>query len=733
MWFVSDLSLRSLLKHFRRRSSRGLTRRTTRRWMAAEVLEDRALLANITVTGAHLRDAFGGTVTNPVQGESVALQVEFATMDLAPGASYRIDFSIDGVSNSISGVTLGAGLASGSWFQWTSGWFTVSGMHSATVTVDADGAVAETDETDNSAALQFTTVTATDLPQKLSWPVEGSPQLDNFIVNYVDVNPAPGAAADFQGGIFTADGHDAWDIGPGTFDRQDEGIPVYAAADGVVTAIHDGEFDRQTEFVTPQPQANFVQIDHGSGWATDYWHLRRDSIVVVPGQSVQAGDLIGYMGSSGISDGTHLHFGLKHHGLTVEPMMDPSTYLLTTPSYSGTSTLVRRSYTTNYDISQDYREPASEVSVFPSSSPFVSVAALFSGFSAGDVVDYVWRRPDNSIEGTDQSTIPVDSNGYWIWWNRTLPAAASVGVWTVEFLVNNVRVGEQSFEVASSSGPEIRVELASDPILNDRFTPVSFGPVVQGSPSPVRTFRVTNHGYSNLTTGTITLPVGFTITEGLLPILTPGSSDTFTVSLSAASAGSFGGTIEFTTNDPSDARFRFSVEGLVTPPVGESLSLGFSERTVPEGGRVQGRVTRTGSTAAPLAVDLISSDSNNTRLQSSSIVIPAGAAAATFVLDAIEDGIADGPTTISITATAAGFASALNRVEVHDAMPLPLTLSGTSASNTIRVVNSTPDPTRIRFFVDGEFRRSVRLADISGLTIDGQSGTDMLFVDFASG
>ncbi len=63
---------------------------------------------------------------------------------------------------------------------------------------------------------------------------------------------------------------------------------------------------------------NRVLIDHGNGYQTLYAHL--SSISVGTGQSVNRGDVIGRMGSTGRSSGTHLHFEIRQNGALVDPL-----------------------------------------------------------------------------------------------------------------------------------------------------------------------------------------------------------------------------------------------------------------------------------------------------------------------------------------------------------------------------------------------------------------------------
>ncbi len=85
------------------------------------------------------------------------------------------------------------------------------------------------------------------------------------------------------------------------------GTPVYATADGVVVrAEWSGGY------------GNLVEIDHGKGIATRYGHLSQ--IAAQPNTRVKRGDLIGLMGSTGRSTGSHLHYEVRIDGRAVNPM-----------------------------------------------------------------------------------------------------------------------------------------------------------------------------------------------------------------------------------------------------------------------------------------------------------------------------------------------------------------------------------------------------------------------------
>jgi TonB family protein len=85
-----------------------------------------------------------------------------------------------------------------------------------------------------------------------------------------------------------------------------KGAPVLSAAAGTVTA---SEFNDQ--------DGNRIVIDHGNGYFTAYHHL--DSREVKVGDNVAQGQLIGTIGSTGVSMGPHLHFEIRYNGEPRDP------------------------------------------------------------------------------------------------------------------------------------------------------------------------------------------------------------------------------------------------------------------------------------------------------------------------------------------------------------------------------------------------------------------------------
>jgi len=88
--------------------------------------------------------------------------------------------------------------------------------------------------------------------------------------------------------------------------RARHGTPIYAATDGTVNfAGRNGGY------------GNFVRIRHGGNLSTGYAHMSR--IAVRNGEQVRRGQVIGYVGSTGLSTGPHLHYEMYRGGQKIDP------------------------------------------------------------------------------------------------------------------------------------------------------------------------------------------------------------------------------------------------------------------------------------------------------------------------------------------------------------------------------------------------------------------------------
>lgn len=143
---------------------------------------------------------------------------------------------------------------------------------------------------------------------------------DCWYVAYVDLDPGP-AYRDHRCGVRSYDGHQGTDVAPA--DPHGAPIAVLAAAAGTVIGVRDGLDDAPLGADDDSRRGvecgNGVRVDHGGGWTSQYCHLRRGSVRVRRGAAVAAGDVLGTIGSSGLSELPHVHFQVERRGTPVDP------------------------------------------------------------------------------------------------------------------------------------------------------------------------------------------------------------------------------------------------------------------------------------------------------------------------------------------------------------------------------------------------------------------------------
>lgn len=91
------------------------------------------------------------------------------------------------------------------------------------------------------------------------------------------------------------------------------GTPILSVADGVVT---DAKYNMNN--------GNYVKIKHNATYTTQYLHMSRIASGMRPGKRVRQGDVIGYVGSTGLATGPHLCFRFWKNGVQVDPKKEKS-------------------------------------------------------------------------------------------------------------------------------------------------------------------------------------------------------------------------------------------------------------------------------------------------------------------------------------------------------------------------------------------------------------------------
>lgn len=161
---------------------------------------------------------------------------------------------------------------------------------------------------------------------RLGLPIACRLGSDCFIQQYADIDPGP-QATDYRCGSATYDGLDGTEFRlKSTLDAA-RGVRVLASAPGKVKSVRDNMDDKllvtaaDSADVKKRECGNGVVVDHGDGWETQYCHLRRASVMVRAGETVETGAPIGYVGYSGNTQFAHVHLAVRRNGTLVDPFL----------------------------------------------------------------------------------------------------------------------------------------------------------------------------------------------------------------------------------------------------------------------------------------------------------------------------------------------------------------------------------------------------------------------------
>ena len=250
-------------------------------------------------------------------------------------------------------------------------------------------------------------------PPALILPLDCTPNRDCWIANHVDLDPGPGIR-DYACGALTYDGHNGTDFAIRDRAAMEEGVAVLAAAAGRVRAERDGVADMSVsqagkEAIRSRECGNGVVLQHGDGWETQYCHLRRGSVRVKQGEQVAAGQALGFVGLSGLTEYPHLHLTVRHKDKVVDPFRGERER----PACSAGHPLWRTKVAAElpyapgavYNTGFAAEEPDTEgvrsgryrnARVLSARAPILSFFADIFGVSAGDTLDLRLIGPDGA-------------------------------------------------------------------------------------------------------------------------------------------------------------------------------------------------------------------------------------------------------------------------------------------------------------------------------------------------
>jgi len=218
-------------------------------------------------------------------------------------------------------------------------------------------------------------------------------------------------------------------------------VEVVAAADGIILNKVDGNDDQSCSFCT-NCQWNAVYIRHNDGSVSWYGHLKKNSLTSKAiGTSVQRGEYLGIVGSSGISTSPHLHFEVyRSSSYNRANLIDP---------YAGPCNQLNGSVSW-WDVQPAYYEPRivriqtqSAKTIF-NTCPIPEVSyevqevvqgqtvyftAYYADQQPATTAEWLITRPDNSVFRSWTQFLNNYFDASWWWWSYTIPSSAPTGEW----------------------------------------------------------------------------------------------------------------------------------------------------------------------------------------------------------------------------------------------------------------------------------------------------------------
>ena len=525
-----------------------------------ETLEDRLAPANLSVVAVTPVGADGAPLAEIVYGERFAARVEYRAEELAATDRHRVSAEYAGLAVR-SAEIVGAGVGS----VTVGGWYAGVEAAALTATVDALGQVVENDEGDNTAGATVAATAPTDAPRFVS-PV-GVPIGSQWVLSDShDHDPRPGRTRDSRGGPLTYDGHQGLDFSPAgadDFQQMDHGAPVFAAAAGTVVMRGVADFDRHDVRVPTAP-ANFVVVDHGGGWRTEYYHFATDTVTVDVGDTVASGQLLGTMGSSGNSNGPHVHFGLSKDGNAVDPTVAADLYWRTPPLYPADAPRVLggSGVSDSDPLAERFDVPRSRDVFGTHYAGDVYAWVSFGPFRPGERLNFRWFSPDGRLQASGGFTADRLYAAYDYYRFIDRDWGDFPGRWEVVVDIDGTELAREEFFVsddpalADAEAEVFSIQDGTLRVTDGRTTPL---PLAGG-----HRVAVVNTGPAPLTISEWSFPNGVRPQAPPPTVVAAGTAEALTLEVVPGHPNAVFGDVSFRSDDADRPLYTFAVSGPAT-------------------------------------------------------------------------------------------------------------------------------------------------------------------------
>lgn len=304
---------------------------------------------------------------------------------------------------------------------------------------------------------------------ELTWPIASPVNTDHFVSNYLDHDPTS-AIVDHDGMPHAYDGHEGTDMSTVSLRYMDRGIEIVAAAPGTVRRVVYDQYDRNLSWDGDQ-RWNAVYVRHDDESEAWYGHLRTSSVVVKEGESVERGQLLGLMGSSGRSTTPHLHLEVgrivsgswQHRGpwqgshCTQESLWGNQLPHAADGGFRCLGVFVTTREAVGGDVNalaiDSLKQHPLEPAVVGIDEPYLVFWLRYQCPDGGDY-SYEIRRPDGSVWSSNDYILDGHRKGHyrysWRTWSSRV-TAADYGTWTLDIATGGTVVRSTTFEVGPTT------------------------------------------------------------------------------------------------------------------------------------------------------------------------------------------------------------------------------------------------------------------------------------------
>ncbi len=318
-------------------------------------------------------------------------------------------------------------------------------------------------------------------PVKFSWPLQAADHLFDSgyhgISNFVDLNPSfPNILQDYNCGTRSYDTNSGYNHAgidyftwPFSINKMnDNDVEIIAAAPGTIISKSDGNADRSCSL--NGEQWNAVYVEHEDGTVAWYGHMKVNSLTEKGvGETVERGEYLGQVGSSGNSTGPHLHLEFRTSAgfgsSAFDPYKGPCNQIPESlwedqHEYYDSKVNAIRTHSQGPELSQcpqpdnPYYKDA-----FKKGDPIV-YAVYFRDQLQDQQANFRVRDASNLVSNSwsfSQSNVSHYSASYWYWTNQIAETAAE-GLWQLEIDFEG-ETYSHSFTVSDPATPPTEVFL----------------------------------------------------------------------------------------------------------------------------------------------------------------------------------------------------------------------------------------------------------------------------------